>query len=137
MSNTKSNKNQRKNNRGGDGQKNAGQNGGSKSSGSAGGGRNPNEKGRQSNRRRKSSRKKKVDPKVFWGDPDLLAEVPEHTATITTNPSAVVLSLGRPPLSGQQNASEHYFTAVYARAVNLAAALAAAGNLVEPEELTG
>ncbi len=135
MSNTKSNKNQRKNNRGDGGQKNSGQ-GGSKSSGNANG-RNPNDKGRQSNRRRKSSRKKKVDPKVFWGDPEVLAEVPEHTANITTNPSAVVLSLGRPPLSGQQNASEHYFTAVYDRAVNLAAALAAAGNLVETDELTG
>jgi hypothetical protein len=90
----------------------------------------------RSSRRRKGSRKKKVDPEVFWGDPAKLAEHNAGKALITTNPSAVVQSLGRPPLSGQQNAAEHYFVAVYDRAVNLAAALAAAGNLIEPEELT-
>ena len=90
----------------------------------------------RSSRRRKGSRRKKVDPQVFWGDPAKLAEHNAGKALITTNPSAVVQSLGRPPLSGQQNAAEHYFVAVYDRAVNLAAALAAAGNLIEPEELT-
>ncbi|MEM7325958.1 MAG: hypothetical protein AAF531_22925 [Actinomycetota bacterium] len=87
-------------------------------------------------RRRKGSRKKKVDPRVFWGNPELLEEYDPPGATITTKPAAAVLSLGRPPLSGQQNASEHYFSAVYSRAVNLAAALAAAGELIEPDELT-
>lgn len=128
MSNAKSNK--RKANRG-DGGNN--QNG----SGNSGNGRGANDKGRANNRRRKGAKKKRIDPKVFWGDADLLAEVPESKANITTNPSAVVHSLGRPPLSGQQNASELYFTAVYDRAVNLAAALAAAGNLIEAEDLTG
>jgi hypothetical protein len=90
----------------------------------------------RTSRRRKGSRKKKVDPQVFWGDPAKLAEHNAGKALITSNPSAVVQSLGRPPLSGQQNAAEHYFIAVYERAVNLAAALAAAGNLIEPEELT-
>jgi len=90
----------------------------------------------RASRRRKGSRKKKVDPQIFWGDPAKLAEHNAGKALITANPSAVVQSLGRPPLSGQQNAAEHYFIAVYERAVNLAAALAAAGNLIEPEELT-
>jgi len=94
------------------------------------------DKNRTGSRRRKGPRKKKVDPRVFWGDAEQLAELGEKKATITTNPSAVVQSLGRPPLSGQQNAAEHYFVAVYERAVNLAAALAAAGNLIEAEELT-
>lgn len=98
-----------------------------------GGGRQP-EKGRSGSRRRKGSRKKQVDPMVFWGDPDQLAELGSERATITANPSAVVQSLGRPPLSGQQNAAEHYFIAVYERAVNLAAALAAAGDLLETDE---
>lgn len=90
----------------------------------------------KSRRRRKSSRKKKkVDPQVFWGDPAKLAEHTPGRALITAKPSAVVDSLGRPPLSGQQHAAEHYFVAVYDRAVNLAGALAAAGNLIEPEEL--
>jgi hypothetical protein len=91
------------------------------------------EQGRNS-RRRKSSRKKKVDPLVFWGDPEKLAEIDSGQAAITSRPSAVVQSLGRPPLSGQQNASEHYFAAVYDRAVNLAAALAAAGNMIESDD---
>ncbi len=89
----------------------------------------------KSRRRRKSSRKKKVDPQVFWGNPDKLAEYTPGRATVTTEPSAVIHSLGRPPLSGQQHAAEHYFSAVYDRAVNLAGALAAAGNLIEAEEL--
>jgi hypothetical protein len=90
----------------------------------------------KSRRRRKSSRKKKkVDPQIFWGDPSKLAEHTPGRALITSNPSAVVSSLGRPPLSGQQHAAEHYFIAVYDRAVNLAGALAAAGKLIEPEEL--
>jgi hypothetical protein len=54
---------------------------------------------------------------------------------ITTDPAAVVRSLGRPPLSGHHNVAEHYFTAVYERAVTLASALAAAGDLVEPDDL--
>ncbi len=154
MSNTKSNKNQRKGNRGdGDGAKKSGNSGsGSNGSGNSGnggsngGGSNnkassnsrQSDKGRannSNNRRRKGPRKKKVDPRVFWGDPEQLAELGSERATITTNPSAVVQSLGRPPLSGQQNAAEHYFVAVYDRAVNLAAALAAAGGLIEAEEL--
>ena len=86
-------------------------------------------------RRRKSSRKKKVDPQVFWGDPGKMSEHNPGPALITANPSAVINSLGRPPLSGQQHAAEHYFVAVYDRAVNLAGALAAAGQLIDPEEL--
>lgn len=113
--------------------------GGNRSNGSAnnkGGGRQ-NDKAKSGSRRRKGARKKKVDPRLFWGNPELLDEYEPPAATITTRPAAAVLSLGRPPLSGQQNAAEHYFTAVYDRAVNLAAALAAAGELIEPEELTG
>ena len=93
-------------------------------------------KGRGQSRRRKGG-KSQVDPSAFWGDPTKLPTVEPGKVRITTNPVAVVKSLGRPPLSGQQNASEHYFTAVYDRAVNLGAALAAAGNLLAAEELTG
>jgi hypothetical protein len=103
---------------------------------STGGGRNGAAADDKSRRRRKSSRKKKrVDPQVFWGDPAKLAEHNPGRALVTTKPSAVVSSLGRPPLSGQQHAAEHYFVAVYDRAVNLAGALAAAGKLIDPEEL--
>jgi hypothetical protein len=118
--------------------------GNAKAGNSKGNNKNANGGGRQSDkskstnsRRRKGPRKKKVDPRVFWGNSELLEEYDPPGATITTKPAAAVLSLGRPPLSGQQNAAEHYFSAVYGRAVNLAAALAAAGELIEPDELTG
>ncbi len=99
--------------------------------------RNTKSKPRGQSRRRKTKARSRVDPKTFWGDPATLPSVADVRVNITTNPVAVVKSLGRPPLSGQQNASEHYFTAVYERAVNLGAALAAAGDLIEAEHLTG
>ena len=89
----------------------------------------------KSRRRRKGSRKKKVDPQVFWGDAEKLAQHVPGRAQITADPDAVINSLGRAPLSGQQHAAEHYFVAVYDRAVNLAGALAAAGQLIDTEEL--
>ncbi|MGF1596762.1 MAG: hypothetical protein ACFCVK_07490 [Acidimicrobiales bacterium] len=86
-------------------------------------------------RRRKSGRRKQVDATQFWGRHDLLP-AGEANVRITSDPSAVVRSLGRPPLSGHHNVAEHYFTAVYDRSVLLASALAAAGDLIEPDELT-
>ena len=86
-------------------------------------------------RRKKKAKSKAIDPVAFWGDPEKLPKGDAAQVTISTSPPAVVKSLGRPPLSGHQNASEHYFAAVYERAVNLGAALAAAGNLIAPDEL--
>ena len=56
------------------------------------------------------------------------------TAKITTDPSAVIRSLGRAPLSGHHNAADHYFAAVYERSVSLASALATAGDMIDHEE---
>ena len=85
-------------------------------------------------RRRKSTKRVAVDHTAFWGES---AKLPrdETNVRITSDPSAVVRSLGRPPLSGHHNVAEHYFTAVYDRAVTLASALAAAGDLIEPDHL--
>ena len=83
-------------------------------------------------RRRKS--KKKVDPTVFWGSPEQLSEISPETVEITSHPAAVVKSLSRPPLANQQNAADLYFTAIYDRATNLAAALAAAGDLIDEDD---
>lgn len=88
---------------------------------------------RQGNRRRKNS-KKPPNPEEFWGRADQLPEA-GHLAQITTDPSAVVRSLGRAPLSGHHNAAELYFAAVYERSVGLASALAAAGDMIDTEEL--
>ena len=70
----------------------------------------------------------------FWGDPSQLPAPAPHIR-ITEDPSAVVRSLGPPPLAGLETIAEHYFSVVYDRAVTLAVALAVAGELVEPESL--
>ena len=76
----------------------------------------------------------KVDPREFWGDPDLL---PERIDGLAHSPDvrAVLTSLGRPPLTGNETAAEHWFSMVYERAAFLAGALAAAGDLdADPAE---
>lgn len=88
-------------------------------------------KNRRRNRKRRNRGKAVAE---YWGS---RAELPEPTSDIriSQDPSSVVRSLGRPPLPGQDHVSEAYFAAVYGRAVGLASALAAAGELIEPEEL--
>ncbi|MGI9614852.1 MAG: hypothetical protein ACR2QO_18220 [Acidimicrobiales bacterium] len=90
--------------------------------------------GRRNNGRRRKGNKKNVNPQDFWGRPELLPDAAVE-ARITTDPSAVVRSLGRAPLSGHHNAADHYFAAVYDRSVSLASALAAAGGMIETDEL--
>lgn len=70
----------------------------------------------------------------FWGDPARLPSS-EGDVRMTTDPAAVPRSLGPPPLPGHETAAEHYFAAVYDRAVTTAGALAAAGGLIDPEAL--
>lgn len=70
----------------------------------------------------------KIDPAEFWGDSE---QLPECVDEIRHSPDvrAVVRSLGRPPLTGNETAAEHWFSMVYERAAFLAGALAAAGDL--------
>ena len=69
----------------------------------------------------------------FWGSPDKLPSVEE--VTVSTDPSAVVRSLGRPPFSGHEAVSEYYLRAVYDNTAKLAEVLATAGDLLsEPPE---
>jgi len=70
----------------------------------------------------------------FWGDPAALPPASLHVR-ISDDPAAIARSLGPPPLPGHQKIAEHYFAAVYDRAVTLAGALAAAGGLLTQEEL--
>ena len=71
---------------------------------------------------------------AFWGDTEALPAV-RTDIRITDDPAAVPRSLGRPPLPGHEQIAEHYFTAVYDRAVATAGALAAAGGLIDAETL--
>ncbi len=85
---------------------------------------------RSGKRRRKSSAKASRE---FWGDPAKLPSESERVR-ITTQPAAVVESLGTPPLTGQERAAGPYFEAVYERAVMMAGALAAASGLIQEDE---
>lgn len=80
-------------------------------------------------RRRRSGAKK-----GGAGSGDLWRAVPAvpPPATIVPagRPSALIRSLGDPPLQGQGAVAEHYLAAVVERAAGLAAALAAAGGLL-------
>ncbi len=88
-----------------------------------------------SRRKKKTGKVNAVNATQFWGAKEDLPDA-DVEALVSTYPQAIVKSLGRPPLSGHQNASEHYFAAVYERTVVLGSALAAAGDLIEAEELT-
>ena len=85
-----------------------------------------NSRSRTSNRNRR--RKNRQQAKRFWSDG---GELPPLDVVIepTSDPGAVVRSLGVPPLAGQSHKSSEYFDAIYARSVGLAQALAAAGEL--------
>jgi hypothetical protein len=68
----------------------------------------------------------------FWGTGFPPPE-PADTVTMAEDATAMVRSLGTPPLTGQEAVAEHYFTAVYVKAAALASALAAADGLLETE----
>lgn len=97
---------------------------------------------RKRSRRRRSrgggqqggGRRQQRDVAAFWGDPATLPTGP-YDVRMTSDPAAVPRSLGQPPLPGHENVAEHYFAAVYDRAVTTAGALAAAGGMIDPEAL--
>ena len=72
--------------------------------------------------------KPKQKPLDLWRPVKALPEpepiAPAHDAT------ALLRSLGDPPLPGQGAVAEHYLAAVVEKAANLATALAAAGGLL-------
>ena len=79
-------------------------------------------------------RKKAVNPRDFWGDPAAI-EATDDLISPAAEPSAMVRSLGHPPLPGREAVSEHYFAAVYDRASGLATALAAAAGVLDEDSL--
>ena len=79
------------------------------------------------------ARAPKTPDRVFWGDPAAEAP-PVPRIRPVSEPAAVVRSLGPPPLGAHEKVAEHYFVAVYDKAVNLASALAAAGGLLDTDD---
>jgi hypothetical protein len=83
---------------------------------------------RSSNRNRNGNRNgggnDGANGRDFWGAK--LPDDPEPAMIEVPDPSAMVRSLGTPPLAGNRPISEHYFAAVYGKAAGLAHALLAA-----------
>lgn len=84
--------------------------------------------------RRNGGRQQRQSAAAFWGDASALPGM-QRDVRMTSDPPAVPRSLGPPPLPGHENVAEHYFAAVYDRAVTTAGALAAAGGMIDPEAL--
>jgi hypothetical protein len=84
-------------------------------------------------RRRRNNRKQNVKPVDLWRPVPPLA--PPAPITPAGDPTALVRSLGDPPLPGQGPAAELAIAAVVDRAAGLATALAATGGLLaKPDE---
>jgi hypothetical protein len=92
-------------------------------------------KGNQAvSRRRRSGRKGKPKPVDLWRPvPPLSDPAPIVPAT---DPTALVRSLGEPPLPGPGAMAELAIAAVVDRAAGLAAALALSGDLLAPTDDT-
>ncbi len=93
---------------------------------------NANKSAKRKRARNRKSRAKQN--RAFWGDENRLPDPPTR-APITEVPASVINSLGRPPLPGYEQQAHHYFDAVTTRAVVIATAIAAAGEMVDADEL--
>jgi hypothetical protein len=89
--------------------------------------RRPGQHGQQ------SARQPKTPERVFWGDPTAEAPAAPRIRP-AAEPAAVIRSIGPPPLGAHEKVAEHYFVAVYDKAVNLASAVAAAGGLLDTDD---
>ncbi len=82
---------------------------------------------------RSNARRRGAPQRDFWGTERDASDDVEPIRS-TEDPTAMIRSLGPPPLPGAETIAEHYFAAVYDRAAALAVALAAASGLFDPGE---
>jgi hypothetical protein len=82
---------------------------------------------------RRSRRRPPAPAHDFWGRETIEDGM---TAMIrpSDDPTAMIRSLGPPPLPGGETAAEHHFAATYQKAATLALALAAASGLLDTGE---
>ena len=86
----------------------------------------------QPSRRRRSSHRR-PKPRSLW-TPVPEPDAPQQVVPVT-DPSALIDSLGSPPLKGHSSVAEHYLAAVVERAAGLATGLVdVAGLLARPED---
>jgi hypothetical protein len=77
--------------------------------------------------------RKQTTTRDFWGTVDQDEDEPTLIRP-SEDPTAMIRSLGPPPLPGRETVAEHYFAAVYDKAASLAIALAAASGLLDMSE---
>jgi hypothetical protein len=70
----------------------------------------------------------------FWGVPLHDDDDEPELIRPSDDPTAMIRSLGPPPLPGRETVAEHYFAAVYDKAASLAIALAAASGLLDTSD---
>jgi hypothetical protein len=91
----------------------------------------------QSRRRKPSARpsrgRRPSSGRDFWGSENR-EEEPASLIRPSEDPTAMIRSLGPPPLPSRETVAEHYFVAVYDKAASLAVALAAASGLLDTSE---
>jgi hypothetical protein len=88
---------------------------------------------RKRNKSRGGRAKKPSSARDFWGV-DRDDEEPPPLIRPSDDPTAMIRSLGPPPLPSRETVAEHYFVAVYEKATALATALAAASDLLDTED---
>jgi hypothetical protein len=71
-----------------------------------------------------------ADARAFWGDPETARPEPPAIRR-SSEPDAMIRSLGPPPLTGQEQVASQYFSIMYDKAAALAGALAAAAGLLD------
>ncbi len=89
---------------------------------------------RRSSSARSTPRKKAAPKRDFWDGVDP-GEEPVALLRPADDPSAMIRSLGPPPLPGRETIAEHYFALAFDKASRRAFALAAANGLVDLAEL--
>ena len=78
----------------------------------------------------KQARQRAVWSKAFWGGEEIDAEAVELVRP-AVDPTAMIRSLGAPPLHGRESNAEALYTVIYSKAAALATALAAANGVLE------
>jgi hypothetical protein len=86
-------------------------------------------------RRKGHQQKQQAAPAArdFWGTP-AAEHAPVSAVRPLQDPTALIKSLGAPPLPGRETIAQYHFELVYQRASALATALAAASNLLALDE---
>jgi hypothetical protein len=79
---------------------------------------------------RSSSRRKSGARRDFWDGVDA-GDEPPALVRKQDDPSAMIRSLGPPPLPGRETIAENYFALAYDKAARRAVALAAASGLID------